>query len=33
MKSQGEVMKSSLVEDLSESNFNEDVNALPSNIY
>lgn len=33
LKSQGEVMKSSLVEDLSESNFNEDANALPSNIY
>lgn len=33
LKSQGEVMKSSLVEDLSESNFNEDANILPSNIY
>lgn len=33
LKSQGEVMKSSLVEDLSESNFNEDADILPSNIY
>lgn len=33
LKSHGDVMKSSLVEDLSESNFNEDINILPSNIY